>query len=80
MRAALYRPTTTLAHDGEEWVAVRTGGATSGGYSIGVLFLGQTTGLAAFGRLSGIHPGDFNRATADLLRAALVAALSGDDE
>ena len=75
------RPTKTLVHDGEEWLAMLTGGdASRAEYSIGVLFFGKATDREAFGRLRGIPPEKFDRATADQLRAALVAALSGDED
>jgi len=47
---------------------------------MGVLFLGETTGRVAFGRLRGIRPGDFDRAPPDRLQAALIGALSDVDE
>jgi hypothetical protein len=75
------RPTKTLVHDGEEWLAMLTGGdASRAEYSIGVLFFARATDREAFGRLRGIPPEKFDHATADQLRAALVAALSGDED
>jgi len=75
------RPTKTLVHDGEEWLAMLTGGDTSRQeYSIGVLFFAKATDREAFGRLRGIPPERFDHATADQLRAALVTALSGDED
>ena len=74
------RPVTTLRHGGEDWQAILTGGcACREGYTIGVLFVAKTTNREAVGRLCGIPPEHFDQATTDQLRAALVAALSGDD-
>jgi len=75
------RPVKTLTHAGEDWRAILTGGCTSReDYTIGVLFVAKTTDREAFGRLRGIPPERFNQATAEQLHAALVAALSGDDD
>ncbi len=75
------RPVKTLTHDGEEWLAMLTGGSMSAeGYRSGVLFVAQTTNRVAFGRLRGIPPERFDHAMTDQLREALIAALSGDDD
>ena len=75
------RPTKTLLHDGEEWFATLTGGGLCREeYSIGVLFLAKTTDRGVFGRLRGVPPEHFDTATADQLREALIAALSGDED
>jgi hypothetical protein len=75
------RPTRILVHDGEEWVAMLTGGSTiTGDYRIGVLFLAKKTAREAVGQLRGIPPDRFDQTTVDELRAALIAALSDDDE
>jgi hypothetical protein len=74
------RPAKTFTHDGEDWQArFAWGCANREHYTIGVLFLAKTTNREAFGRLCGIPPEHFDQATTDQLRAALVAALSGDD-
>jgi hypothetical protein len=70
-----------LTHDGQHWLAMLTGAVPCPeGYTIGALSLAKSTNREAFGRLRGIPPERFDRATADQLREALVAALSGDDE
>ena len=75
------RPVKTLTHAGEDWQAILTGSCSYlEDYSIGVLFVAKTTNREAFGRLRGIPPDRFNQATAEQLHAALVAALSGDDD
>jgi hypothetical protein len=75
------RPVKTLTHAGEDWQAILTGGCTScEDYSIGVLFVAKTTDREAFGRLRGIPREHFDQATAEQLEAALIAALSGDDD
>ena len=81
MAAELSRPRMPLVHDGETWLAMLTGGSTSGeGCCIGVLFVAETTGREVFGRLRGIPSDHFEQATGDQLRMALIAALSGDDD
>jgi hypothetical protein len=45
-----------------------------------VLFLVKTTNREVFGRLRGIAPERFDRATSDQLRDALIATLSGADD
>ena len=75
------RPVKPLTHAGDEWQAILTGGCTCREDStIGVLFVAKTTNREAFGRLCGIPPEHFDQATTDQLRAALIAALSGDDD
>ena len=75
------RPVKTLTHDGEEWLAMLTGGSMSDeGYRSGVLFEAQTTNRVAFGRLLDMRPENFTWATADQLRRVLLTALSGDDD
>ena len=70
----------TILYDGEVWQTTPTGGgAVPDGYTLGVLFVGQTTGRAAFGRMLGIRLDDFDRAKPDQLRQALIAALSDDE-
>ena len=70
----------TILHDGEVWRAMPTGGgAFPDGYSLGVLFVGQTTRREAFGRMRGVPLEGFNQATPDQLREALIAALWGDE-
>ena len=67
----------TILHDGEVWLALPTGGgAFPDGYSLGVLFVGQTTRREAFGRMRNVPLEDFNVATPDQLRLALISALS----
>ena len=75
------RPVKTLTHAGEDWQAILTGGCTCReDYTIGVLFVAKTPNREAFGRLRGIPPEHFDQATAEQLQAALIAALSGEDE
>jgi hypothetical protein len=70
----------TILYDGEVWKAIPTGGgAVPDGYTLGALFVGQTTGRAAFGRMRGIPLEEFEQARPDQLREALIAALSGDE-
>ena len=70
-----------MTHEGETWLAIVIGWSEfAGECRIGVLFSALTTQRRVFGRLCGILPGDFQRVTSDRLRAALVAALSGDDD
>ena len=67
--------------EGETWRAIVSGWSEfAGEYRIVVLLSAQTTERRVFGRLCGILPGDFQRVISHQLRAALVAALSGDDE
>jgi hypothetical protein len=74
-------PVKTFTHDGDDWQAMFTWGCISReGYTIGVLFLAKTTNREVFGRLLGIAPERFDRATSDQLRAALIAAFAGDDD
>ena len=81
MAMLMARPTKTLVHDGEEWFATLTGGGLCDeGYSIGVLFVAKTKDREVFGRLRGVPPARFDTATADQLREALIAALSGDED
>jgi hypothetical protein len=47
---------------------------------MGVLFTAQGTARSVFGRLCGVSPGEFHQTAPDHLRAALVSALSGDDD
>jgi hypothetical protein len=69
-----------VRHDGEKWLAIVTSSsACEGDRGIGVLFTAQTSARRVVGRLRGVPPGDFNQASPDQLRAALAAALSGDD-
>jgi hypothetical protein len=72
---------TLFTHDGEEWLAIVTGwSAVAGEFCLGLLFEAQKTEREVFGRLRGIPPEQFGQATADQLRLALIAALSGDDD
>ena len=70
-----------VTHDGEKWLAiVTTSSECDGERGVGVLFTAQTSARRVVGRLCGVPAGDFNRASPDHLRAALAAALSGDDK
>ena len=70
-----------VTHDGEQWLATSTGGSTFvEGHALGVRFRSQKTGKEVLGRLRGIPPENFDKATENQLRDSLIGALAGEDD